>query len=116
MKTFNQPANQTDLFTRFSIQANYNKLEIFQRYDVSNFGTTIFGPKKEKLSSDFLESSNYTEYTDPVSGNTFLLCKYNRIEESVLEELKKSTAWSLLIDESNTITHNKTCAIVSNQF
>ncbi|KAF0522608.1 zinc finger protein [Gigaspora margarita] len=31
MKTFNQPANQTDLFTGFSVQADHNKLEIISK-------------------------------------------------------------------------------------
>ncbi|CAG8807037.1 44943_t:CDS:2, partial [Gigaspora margarita] len=93
MKTFNQPANQTDLFTGFSIQADYNKLEIISKIEVQTLAPPFFGPKKEKLSSDFLESSNYAEYTNPVSGNTFLYAIATAIEESVLEELKKSTAW-----------------------
>ncbi|KAF0418305.1 zinc finger protein [Gigaspora margarita] len=83
MKAFNQPANQTDLFTGFSVQANYNN------------------------------SSNYAEYNNPVSRTTFLHAIATVIVESVLEKTRNSSAWSLLINESNMITHNKTCAIVS---
>ena len=35
------------------------------------------------------------------------------IEESVLNEVHKSSSWSLLIDESNTIAYDKTYAIIS---
>ncbi|CAG8685458.1 29278_t:CDS:2, partial [Racocetra persica] len=151
MKAYYQPANQIDLFTGFTTQADYNKLEIISKmrcvylcaqkhlpifaypdiinlmnlnlknqtklvYDseVQTLTPPFFGPKKEKLVTDFSEnSSNYAEYTNSVSGTTFLHAIAAVIEESVLEETRKSSAWSLLIDESNTITHNKTCAIVS---
>ncbi|CAG8549112.1 9579_t:CDS:1 [Dentiscutata heterogama] len=151
MKAYYQPANQIDLFTRFTTQADYNKLEIISKmrcvylyaqkhlpifaypdiinlmnlnlknqtelvYDseVQTLTSPFFGPKKEKLVTDFSEnSSNYAKYTNSVSGTTFLHAIATVIKESVLEETRKLSAWSLLIDESNTITHNKTCAIVS---
>ncbi|CAG8763563.1 19914_t:CDS:2, partial [Gigaspora margarita] len=90
MKAFNQLANQTDLFTGFSVQADHNKLEIISKI-----------------------SLNYAEYNNSVSGTTFLHAIATVIEKLVLEETRKSSAWSLLIDESNMITHDKTCAIVS---
>ncbi|CAG8772727.1 2405_t:CDS:2, partial [Gigaspora rosea] len=90
-----------------------NQTELINESEVQTLAPPFFGPKKDKLSSDVLESSNYAEYANSVSGNTFLYAIAIAIEESVLEELKKSTSWSLLIDESNTITHDKTCAIVS---
>ncbi|CAG8818444.1 14205_t:CDS:2, partial [Cetraspora pellucida] len=116
---YNQPANQINLFTEFTIQANYNKLEIIskmQLYDseVQTLTSLFFGLKKEKLVINFFEnSSNYAKYTNSVSRTTFLHAIATVIEESVLEETRKSSVWSLLIDENNTITHNKTCAIVN---
>ncbi|CAG8580003.1 26650_t:CDS:2, partial [Gigaspora margarita] len=125
MKTFNQLANQMDLFTGFSIQANYNKLEIISKMrcvylyaqkhlpifaypdivnlininfknqteliyesEVQTLALPFFGTKKETLSSDFLESSNYAEYTNPVSENMVLYTIATAIEELVLKELK----------------------------
>ncbi|CAG8476302.1 19217_t:CDS:2 [Cetraspora pellucida] len=151
IKAYYQPANQIDLFTGFTTQADYNKLEIIskmqcvylctQKYlpifaypniinlmnlnlknqtelvynsEIQTLTPPFFGPKKEKLVMNFSEnSSNYVEYTNLVSGTTFLHAIAIVIEESVLEETRKSSAWSLLINESNTITYNKTCIIVS---
>ncbi|CAG8551694.1 5703_t:CDS:2 [Ambispora gerdemannii] len=66
------------------------------------------GPRKEKTpNSEPLELfSNYASYTNPVSGASFLHAIATVIEVS-------SSAWSLLIDESNTITHDKNCAIIN---
>ncbi|CAG8545590.1 14539_t:CDS:2 [Dentiscutata erythropus] len=152
MKAFNQPTNQIDLFTGFSIQANCNKLEIISKIrcvylcaqkhlpifaypdlvslvdinlknqtelvyenELQTLELPFFGPKKATSGFNVSESSlsNYAEYTNPVSGATFLHAIALVIEESVLEETRKSSAWSLLIDENNTIIYDKTCAIVS---
>ena len=48
-----------------------------------------------------------------MAGAEFLHAIATVIEESVLNEVCQSPFWSLLIDESNTITHDKTCAVVS---
>ncbi|CAG8823828.1 30075_t:CDS:2, partial [Gigaspora margarita] len=44
--------------------------------------------------------SNYAKYTNPVSEATFLHAIALVIEESVLEETRKLSVWSLLIDET----------------
>ncbi|CAG8641291.1 11425_t:CDS:2, partial [Racocetra fulgida] len=62
---------------------------------------TFFGLKKEKFSFNSLKGfSNYAEYTNSVFEATFLHAIAIVIEESVLEETKKLSAWSLLIDEN----------------
>ncbi|CAG8555013.1 2027_t:CDS:2 [Cetraspora pellucida] len=138
MKAYYQPANQIDLFTGFTTQADYNKLEIISKmrcvylcaqkhfpifaysdiinlmnlnlknqtelvYDseVQTLTPPFFGPKKKKLVTDFSEnSSNYAEYTNSVSETTFLHAIATVIEESVLEETRKSSAWTKMLDPS----------------
>ena len=68
--------------------------------------------------SDFGERNNtarapYASYSNYNSGNEFLESICHIIEESLFDELNSSTYWSILIDESTTITDNKHLAIVS---
>ena len=61
-----------------------------------------------------VQSTNYATYKNPVAaGAEFLHAIATVMEESVLGEVCKSPSWSLLIDGSNTITHDKSCAVVS---
>src|SRR4051812_48817994 len=73
-----------------------------------------FSPKKELIISDNSSNqTNYSTYKNPMADAKFLHAIATVIEESILDEVHKSPSWSLLIDESNTITHDKTCAVVS---
>ncbi|CAG8737536.1 13894_t:CDS:2, partial [Gigaspora margarita] len=138
IKAFNQLANQTDLLTGFSVQADHNKLEIISKMrcvylcaqkhlpifaypdivnlmnislknqielvyenEIQTLSLLFFGPKKEKLSSSFSESSSiYTEYNNPVCGTIFLHAIATVIKESVLEETRKSSAWTKMLESS----------------
>ncbi|GES97057.1 ribonuclease H-like domain-containing protein [Rhizophagus clarus] len=59
-----------------------------------------------------LQEKNRSEL-NLMAGADFLHAIAMVVEESVLNEVCKSLSWNLLIDESNTITHDKTYAIVS---
>ena len=55
----------------------------------------------------------YGSYTNNNSGNEFLNSICNVIEENLFNELNNSKYWSLMIDESNTISDDKHLAIVA---
>ncbi len=58
--------------------------------------------------------SNYATYTNKVSGHELLVSLARPIEEAVINEIKSSSCWSLLVDESNTVsTGEKILALVS---
>jgi len=66
---------------------------------------------------DYGETNNvraqYASYSNCNAGNEFLESICHVIEENLFDELNKSNFWSILIDESTTITDNKHLAIVS---
>lgn len=66
---------------------------------------------------DFRENNNtkaqYASYSNCNAGNEFLESICHVIEESLFDELNNSIYWSILIDESTTLTDNKYLAIVS---
>jgi hypothetical protein len=72
-------------------------------------------PQKENHSiSQKSTGSNYATYTNRVSGNELLASLARPIEEAVVNEIRSSSCWSLLVDESNTVsTGEKTLALVS---
>jgi len=57
--------------------------------------------------------AQYASYSNCNAGNEFLESISHVIEESLFDELNSSNFWSILIDESTTITDNKHLAIVS---
>jgi hypothetical protein len=58
--------------------------------------------------------SDYATYTNKVSGHELLVSLARPIEEAVINEIRSSSCWSLLVDESNTVsTGEKTLALVS---
>lgn len=58
--------------------------------------------------------SKYATYTNKVSGREILESLARPIEEAIVNEIKSSSCWSLLVDESNTVsTGEKTLALVS---
>ncbi|GBC00726.1 hypothetical protein RclHR1_39590001 [Rhizophagus clarus] len=91
-----------------------NKTElVFDQPPITLLPSSI-GLKRNLITSNDLENqTNYSTYKNPMAGAEFLHAIATVIEESVLKEVRKSPSWSLLIDESNTIIHDKTYAIVS---
>ncbi|CAG8844397.1 14409_t:CDS:2, partial [Gigaspora margarita] len=57
--------------------------------------------------------SEYGSYINDHAGRQFIAAIARVIEEATLNELQTSKAWSLIIDESNTISNKKNLAIVS---
>ncbi|CAB4415772.1 unnamed protein product [Rhizophagus irregularis] len=57
--------------------------------------------------------ASYGSYTNNNSGTEFLSSICNVIEENLFKELDISNYWSLMIDESNTISDDKHLAIVA---
>ncbi|GBC08801.1 hypothetical protein RclHR1_00840002 [Rhizophagus clarus] len=125
-----QLSDQTELMSGFTIQSNINKLDIIAKmrcvylYVKKHLAVDAF-PNLVELSNlqeknrnltitdNSNNQANYATYKNPIAGANFLHAIAMVVEESVLNEVCKSSHWSLLIDESNTITYDKTCAIVS---
>jgi hypothetical protein len=59
-------------------------------------------------------SSRYASYKNPIAGLRFIEAISYVIERQVIEEINKSVGWSILLDESTTVTIDKHMAIVSN--
>jgi len=58
--------------------------------------------------------SNYATHTNKVSGHELLVSLARPIEEVIVNEIRLSSCWSLLVDESNTVsTGEKTLTLVS---
>ncbi|CAG8849186.1 14335_t:CDS:2, partial [Gigaspora margarita] len=57
--------------------------------------------------------SEYGSYINDHAGRQFIAAIARVIEEATFNELRTSKAWSLMIDESNTISNEKNLAIVS---
>jgi len=58
-------------------------------------------------------TSNYATYKNPKAGLKFIESISYVIERQVIAEINKSTGWSILLDESITITIDKHLAILS---
>lgn len=65
------------------------------------------------LQDTSLMRNTYGSYNNNHAGRDFIDAIGKVIEEEVCYEIRKSSAWSLMIDESNTVTKEKTLAIVS---
>lgn len=99
----------------------------FVTYQMNNFDSItneepleILRSPKFEFNKDSLEAikknqdSNYATYNNKVAGRDFLKSIARIIEENVILEIKNSSFWSLLLDESNTnSTAEKTLALVS---
>ncbi|CAG8754964.1 16829_t:CDS:2, partial [Cetraspora pellucida] len=60
-----------------------------------------------------LTRSDYSSYTNNHTRKDFIEVIGKVIEEKICHEIHKSSVWSLMINESNTVTKEKTLAIVS---
>ncbi|GBB99207.1 hypothetical protein RclHR1_03450002 [Rhizophagus clarus] len=86
-----------------SIQIKNNK-----EYFASSKTSVLKQPEENNITK-----TQYGSYTNSNAGNEFLESICHVIEESLFNELNSSKFWSILIDESTTITDNKHLAIVS---
>ena len=57
--------------------------------------------------------ASYGNYTNNNSGNEFLISIGNVIEENLFSELNISEYWTMMIDESNSISDDKHLIIVA---
>ncbi|CAG8763530.1 15065_t:CDS:2, partial [Gigaspora rosea] len=106
-----------DLIELTNLQVQ-NQIELIYDKPPITVAPSIFGPKRISLNTASEPSlnnqlSNYATYDNPKAGAEFLHAIAAVIEEDILAEVRKSPSWSILIDESNTITYDKTCSIVS---
>ncbi|CAG8645167.1 14057_t:CDS:2, partial [Dentiscutata heterogama] len=60
-----------------------------------------------------LTRSNYSSYTNNHAERDFINAIGEVIEQKICYEIHNSSVWSLMIDESNMVTREKTLAIVS---
>jgi hypothetical protein len=71
-------------------------------------------PCQKDNSTSQISKSNYATYANKVSGHELLVSVVRPIEEAVVNEIRSSSCWSLLVDESNTVSAGeKTLALVS---
>ncbi|RIA94360.1 hypothetical protein C1645_865298 [Glomus cerebriforme] len=86
-------------------------------YDEINYQTPATKVLSPPLYSQTLPSistsSNYATYKNPKAGLKFIKSISYVIEHQVIAEINKSIGWSILLDESNTITIDKYMAILS---
>ncbi|CAG8734517.1 20478_t:CDS:2, partial [Gigaspora rosea] len=68
---------------------------------------------EENNNFDSTNDKNYATYQNPVAGREILELLAYVIEKDTIAEIINSPFWSILLDESNTITNEKTLAIVS---
>jgi hypothetical protein len=68
--------------------------------------------KPASIKKPSLPKSIYGSYANDKSGFEFLESIVSVIQKELFEELNLSTYWSIMIDETNTITNNKYLAIV----
>ncbi|CAG8663314.1 13621_t:CDS:2, partial [Funneliformis mosseae] len=93
--------------------ANIDKLDIIANMRLFDQPPIIiFWSKKELiLSNNPSTQTNYSIYKNPMAGTEFLYAIAMVIEESILNEVHKLPSRSLLMNESNTIIHDKICAV-----
>ncbi|CAG8787935.1 24411_t:CDS:2, partial [Racocetra persica] len=102
---------------------NHQSINLFS--NLCELVTTQIHNHKEYITSDRVcvfktpqyeknkTKASYGSYTNNNSENRFLASICDIIEEGLFEELNASKYWSLMIDESNTISDDKHLAIVA---
>ncbi|CAJ0867761.1 19088_t:CDS:2 [Entrophospora sp. SA101] len=122
-----EDSNEHKTSINFLDPAQTSIKENFVTYQMNNVDSItneepleILRSPKFEFNKDSLETikknqnSNYATYNNKVAGRDFLKSIARIIEENVILEIKNSTFWSLLLDESNTnSTAEKTLALVS---
>ncbi|CAG8439374.1 16636_t:CDS:2 [Cetraspora pellucida] len=96
----------TDLtsLTEYHITSNIAEAYTFEKTYVLDY------PLLESLEEPH---ANYGSYSNTHSAYKFISAIGRVIEEAICQEIQKSPVWSIMIDESNTITTTKNLAIVS---
>ncbi|CAG8764980.1 19966_t:CDS:2, partial [Racocetra fulgida] len=95
---------QVTLYSSFAIQARADQIKFKCSVDILN----IF--------NDFSiddERALYSSYQNNVAAYEFIESIGRVIEQEVFQELRNSDGWSIMLDESNTISTEKVLAIVS---
>ncbi|CAG8533825.1 14244_t:CDS:2, partial [Cetraspora pellucida] len=76
-------------------------------------GTEILNLFDNNQLADNDEQAQYGSYQNNVSAREFIESIGRVIEQEIFQKLRKSDGWSLMLDESNTVSAEKTLAIVS---
>ncbi len=102
-----------------NIYSDFSNLVEYQikNHDEINYQTPLTKVLPPPLYSQTLSltstSSNYATYKNPKAGLNFIESISYIIERQIIEEINKSIGWSILLDESTTITIDKHLAIIS---
>ncbi|CAG8741843.1 21391_t:CDS:2, partial [Gigaspora margarita] len=116
---------QQNLFSSFTIQYSKTKAKalainfIHLNYNEITYHSppcTLDLPYlylEENNNFDSTNEENYATYQNPIAGCEILESLAYVIEKDTIAEINNSPFWSILLDESNTITNEKTLAIVS---
>ncbi|CAG8748610.1 4005_t:CDS:2, partial [Racocetra persica] len=116
---------QQNLFNSFTIQYGETKAKAlainfthlnYNEITYQNLSCTLDLPHlylEENNDLDSTNEKNYATYQNPVAGYEMLELLAYIIEKDTIAEINNSPFWNILLDESNTITNEKTLAIVS---
>ncbi|RIB07143.1 hypothetical protein C2G38_2215309 [Gigaspora rosea] len=121
-----QKAQEIELHTQLTIHEKNNiatfniqdllclvemQIQNKEEYIISTSACTI---RSVFLNTTVLEERcKYGSYSNNHAGHDFIEAIARVIEESTIKELSKSLTWSIMIDESTTITNHKNLAIAS---
>ncbi|CAG8677481.1 16258_t:CDS:2, partial [Cetraspora pellucida] len=112
--------SQISLEIGFTQQLSVSYLSVIQNLinTYCNIAEAYTFEKTYVLDQPLLESleeprANYRSYSNTHSAYEFISAIGRVIEEAICQEIQKSPVWSIMIDESNTITTTKNLAIVS---
>jgi hypothetical protein len=95
-----------DLCKLVNIQCDNN-------HDEFNVGSSTLNFTNDQPSSNEDLRTPYASYTNSVMAREFIEAIGRVIEQSTFNELRASGSWSIMLDESNTVSTEKTLAIVS---
>ena len=95
----------------------YSKLCKLMSLQIKNEKGLVIGDKNYSLKpasikKPSLPKSIYGSHTNDKSGFEFLESIVSVIQKNLFEELNLSPHWSIMIDETNTITNNKNTAVI----
>ncbi|CAG8760155.1 15752_t:CDS:2, partial [Racocetra persica] len=110
--------SQITLHSSFAIQARTDQIKLSKIQcgeDQNQFecSTEILNVFDNNQLADDDERTSYGSYQNNVSACKFIESIDRVIEQETFQELRNLDGWSLIIDESNTISAEKTLAIVS---
>lgn len=98
---------------QFVLYQRKNEKQMETNKEIKILRLPPFQEQRRCISPSISTNNKYATYANPVSGREMLSSVSYIIEEAVMNEVRSSPFWSMLIDESNTIVQEKTIVFVS---